>query len=162
MSLNLEFKNSKDIDMAGYGHTLGLSEIDQHRHQIQQVIGRLELQKVKILPNHYRELMNHLQYSLTILDNMITFKNIEENSPYNPQRIGKNGYTLAQPSQVIYNQDGTTRIVHPDQKNASSEHREEWETQFDTNIMNPPCYIQPPGNVWNIDQIQKMHLPRNI
>jgi len=140
-------------------HTLNIKEINEHRSKLQQQVSILQMQKARIPPNDYRNLMNYLQYCLTIFDNMINFKQIEENSPYNPQQIGRNGYNLARASKVIYNRDGTTKIVHPDEKNES---RPEWEMQFDENIMNPPCYIQPPSNVYNIDQIKNMHKPRHL
>jgi len=141
------------------GHRLSLQEIDEHRKTLQQSLARIQMQKVRISPNDYRNLMNYMQFCLTIFDNMINFKEVEENSPYNHQRIGQNGYTTARSSTVVYNSDGTTKIVHPDEKNQD---RAEWEMQFDQNVMNPPCYIRPPMNVYNIDRIKKMHEPRHL
>ena len=40
---------------------------------------------------------------------------------------------------------------------------EEWEAQFDPSLLlNPPSYVIPPSNVWNIRQVKKMGQPQQL
>lgn len=136
---------------------LQLQEIERFRHVVLQLIGETQRQKGRLNTSDYTNLLNHYHFILTIYDNLINIRKAEDSNPYNPQRVGQNGYTSA-PLSVVYNRDGSTRLVQPGQRRPT----QEWETQFEENVMNPPCYLHPPSNVWNIDQIKKMPEPRRI
>jgi hypothetical protein len=143
-----------------FSTTMDIPEIDQFRKNIIENISNLNLKKARLRPYDFRILMNYHQYILDTLNNMINVKHAEYDNPYNLNlnNAGKNRYTLNPfmgEKRVIYNKDGTTRIVTG--SDLARENKEEWESQFDESLlMNPPSYILPPSNVYDIGKIKNI------
>ena len=91
---------------------------------------------------------------------MMNIKQVEMNNPYNQSMRQVMG-GQAQPGietinpyegqmKVIYDSRGQTQIVTQDE--FSKAYKEDWETQFDENVLNPPSFMIPPSNCWNLPQ----------
>jgi hypothetical protein len=98
------------------------------RRRIIDNIAELNIKKQTINPNDYNLLMNSHQYSLSLLNNMLSKRIVYQNDPYEP----------------TYN-------LHRNYK------RKGWERQFDQALIsNPMSYTLPPMNVWRTDLAKKM------
>lgn len=100
--------------------------------------------------------MNHLNFSLETLDNMVNVKRVEMADPYNGWAAKPGSDYMIDPRAtkrtVVYNPDGTTRIVDGSRLDSTGE---EWERQFDpSQLIKPPCYMMPPQNLSSIDRIK--------
>lgn len=136
--------------------TISINQIDQLRRNILANLKMMELNKPLFRSHDYLKLMNHHNFILETLDNMINIKKVEMNDPYNSWNATPSSRTVLDPSatrqQVIYNRDGTTRIVNVASLDATGE---EWEKQFDQRfLLNPPCYMMPPQNLSGIPRIR--------
>ena len=133
--------------------TIGVNELDGLRQRLQQNIGFINLRKQCIRHQEYTQLMNYHQYALNVLNNMINIKKVEYNNPYNqnmrkylmgdkvtPFEGENDGHNMA-----IYDDKGRIQTLNCNELRRT----EEWETQFDQNIINPPCYMLPPSNCFN-------------
>jgi len=133
-----------------FNTTLEVNDLNQLRQKLQQNIGFINTNKQRIRHQEYTQLMNYHQYALNVLNNMVNIKEVEYSNPYN-QNIRdfvygqrKNPYETAivdaRPKVAYYNRDGVMKVVDP----LKFKQREEWERQFDQNLINPPCYVVPP------------------
>lgn len=152
-------------DLYSFRASLPITEIDRMRTKIRENIGELNLKRALMLPNDFNLLMNHHQYILDIFNNMINAKKVEQSDPYSPTYGSylENQNLLAPykgKKTLIYNPDGTTQIVGESQLCRTNE---EWEAQFDANLLlNPPSYLLPPANVWDINQVKTMSCPQKL
>ena len=127
-----------------FEHTLTTKEIGGVKKSIIGILDYLHTSKYRILPEDYRQLCNHLQYSLTTLTNMDNVLLVEKSDPYNLTQAHKT---------LTYNQDGTTRFVD---KRSLDTTGDGWEQQFDKGLLqNPPCFMMPPQSLTHIPQIRK-------
>jgi len=129
-----------------------LKDIDHLRNNIMANLKFIELNKHQFKRHDQSQLANYHNFILTILDNMINVKKVEMNDPYNSWATGKQ--TKATPAgsrTVVYNPDGTTTLI-PTGKRSTGE---PWERQFRQNVLNPPCYMMPPQNLYGIPQIKQ-------
>ncbi len=146
-------------DLYSFRSSLPIAEIDKLRTRIRLNIAELNLKRNLMYPNDFTLLMNHHQYILNLFNNMINAKKVEQSDPYAPtyQAYTRNQYHIdpyKNKKTLIYNPDGTTKIVG---EHELSRTNEEWEAQFDRSLLlNPPSYIYPPSNVWNIRQVKRM------
>ncbi len=135
--------------------SLSFNKIDKLRVRILRNLKDLELNKYHIKSHDLTQLRNHHNFILSTLDNMVNIQKVEKSDPWNniqsindicnEVEVGNNNKT------VIYNPDGTTRIVS---NTNISKTNGDWEHQFDPSIhMNPPCYIMPPQNLTSINKI---------
>ena len=115
---------------------LMISEVDIMRKRLFDNISDLNANKYRIRSDEYNQLLNYHHYALTILDNIKIISQSEINDHSNP---------YDRKPDIIYNRDG--RIITPSGK---PRFKGEWESQFDENIINPPCYTIPPSNVWGL------------
>jgi len=151
-------------DLYSFRAALPISEIDKMRTNIRHNIAELNLKRHLMLPNDFTLLMNHHQYILNLYNNMINSKKVEQSDPYSPTYDSYlNNQGKLNPYQgkktVVYNPDGTTQIVGEGELSRTNE---EWESQFDSSLLlNPPSYIHPPNNVWNIRQVKRMSESQN-
>ena len=118
-----------------FNTTLGRDNLEALRKNLNINIGFLNQNRQRVRHSEYSVLINYHQYALNILNNMINIKKVEENSPFRTGNYG-GGDVL---DELIYNDKG---LIVP----ANKERREEWEGQFDANVINPPCYTVPPSN----------------
>lgn len=116
-------------------------ETDQMRKRLLDNISDLNGNKHRMTPDEYNQLLNYHHYALTILDNMKIISHADSVSKYN------NGGTAQYDNNidVIYKRDGRAALVD---KNKRTKFVGEWEKQFDSNVINPPCYQVPPTNYW--------------
>jgi hypothetical protein len=148
--------------------SLKLSKIDVMRIRILKNLKELESSKHEIRSHDFTKLMNHHNYILSTLDNMVNIRKIEQSDPWNNMqhananalgktKLGKSNKT------VIYNTDGSTRVVSNKQLVNTGEG---WEHQFDQSMLvNPPCYIMPPQYLTSIKKIRnsgKHDMTRNL
>jgi len=144
--------------------TLTLREIDEMRNNVIAILRNLEIKKHLIRSHDRTKLVNHLNFTLETLDNMINIKKVEMSDPYNKwsAKPGDN-YTLdprATTRTVVYNRDGTTKIVDKSLHDSSGE---EWERQFDeSQLIKPPCFMMPPQNLSNISKIKNASASNRI
>ena len=110
----------------GASNTLESGEINRLRENLVQNIGFLNLNRRKVPPNEYAVLVNYHEYALNTLNNMLKIQEVGARNPFSTKDL-------------VYNKKG---ILEERPKN---EHREEWEQQFDANLVNPPCYTLPPS-----------------
>ncbi len=135
-----------------FTHTLTTKEIGGVKKNIIGILDYLHTNKSRILPEDYRQLCNHLQYSLTTLTNMDNVLLVEKSDPYVSYRSDYSQVRAAGRT-LVYNQDGTTRFVDQRDLNTTGDG---WEQQFDTGLLqNPPCFMMPPQSVTHIPQIRK-------
>lgn len=136
--------------------TLSLPEIDEMRKGVISLLRTLELKKHLVRSQDRSKLVNHLNYSLETLDNMVNIKRVEMSDPYNSYAAAPGtDYRLDPRSTtrtVVYNRDGTTKIVDRGSINSTGE---EWERQFDeSQLLKPPCFMMPPQNLSSINRIK--------
>jgi hypothetical protein len=134
-------------------HSLTFKEIDSIRHQVLSVMNNIESVKYRIMTQDHRQLTNHLQYVLGTLTNMSNILAVEKADPYSSQQADYTKVTGISGKKVIYNQDGSTRII-----DSASVHTtgEDWERQFDEGLlMKPPCFQMPPQNLTSIPRIRQ-------
>lgn len=152
-------------DLHSFRASLPISDIDKMRTKVRENIAELNLKRHLMLPNDFTLLMNHHQYILNLYNNMINAKKVEQSDPYSPthQSYLQNQHTLDPykgKKTLIYNPDGTTQIVGESELCRTNE---EWEAQFDPSLLlNPPSYIFPPSNVWNVSQVKSMGQPQQL
>lgn len=134
-------------------HSLTGREIEGVRSQIIKVLDYLHTNRTRIMPHDYRQLSNHLQYTLTTLTNMSNILEVEKSDPYNSYQGDYSKVTGATGRTVVYNQDGTTRIVDPRTVHTTGDG---WESQFDQGLLQkPPCFVLPPQSLTSIPKIQR-------
>ena len=112
-----------------FNSTISEAQLNSLRNNLMQNIGFLNANKQKIRNSEYTLLINYHQYALNTLDNMVKIKQVELNNPIN------NGCKT-----LIYNKKGLLEQL------PARRIKEEWEEQFDQNLINPPCYSLPPSN----------------
>ena len=131
--------------------TIVVDQLNELRQRLQQNIGFINTHKQCIRHQEYTQLMNYHQYALNVLNNMINIKKVEYNNPYNQNirryLIGEKVSPFADDghNMAIYNDKGRVQTLNCNELRRS----EEWEMQFDQNIINPPCYMLPPSNCFN-------------
>jgi hypothetical protein len=86
--------------------------------------------------------MNHFQFALNHLGNMINILSVQSSDP----RTQYSGWQSTGPARtVIYNPDGSTKIINA---NEPVSRGEAWETQFDESLLlRPPNYMLPPQSI---------------
>jgi hypothetical protein len=131
--------------------SLSTEEIQKMRQNIMSTIGELNVKKRLIHSHDYNNLVNHLDYSLNIFNNMLMAKKLEKKNPY--QKCNYNPYQTNQT--VLHNTDGTTTTI-VDERDIKMTN--EWEKQFESNVINPPVYTLPPQNIWNINKIKNINI----
>lgn len=136
--------------------TLSLPEIDELRNGVMTILRKLELKKHQLRSNDRTKLVNHLNFTLETLDNMVNIKRVEMADPYNGWAAKPGSDYMIDPRAtkrtIVYNPDGTTRIVDNSRLDSSGE---EWERQFDqSQLIKPPCYMMPPQTLSSIDRIK--------
>lgn len=144
--------------------TLSLTEIDKFRNGIISLLRDLELKKYQIRSHDHTKLVNHLNFSLEVLDNMVNIKRVEMADPYNHWNAQPTTNYMLDPradvKNVIYNPDGTTRIIDSMTRPTITE---EWQRQFDeSQLINPPCYMMPPQNLSSIPRIKQATLENRL
>jgi len=139
-----------------FQHKLSFKEIENMRNQIITLLSTLNTNKHRMMSHDFRQLNNHLQFALNTLGNMHNILTVERSDPYSSQQANYSGIpgNAGMRRKVIYNPDGTTRIVNAG--NPYSSNSEEWEKQFDEGLlMRPPCFQVPPQNMTNITRIRQ-------
>lgn len=136
--------------------TLSLPEIDELRNGVMTILRKLELKKHQLRSHDRTKLVNHLNFTLETLDNMVNIKRVEMADPYNGWAAKPGSDYMIDPRAtkrtIVYNPDGTTRIVDNSRLDSSGE---EWERQFDqSQLIKPPCYMMPPQTLSSIDRIK--------
>lgn len=138
-----------------FQHSLTLDEIGSVRRQIIGVLDFLNTNKTRIMPQDFRQLNNHLQYSLTTLTNMSNVLSVEKSDPYNSHHADYSKVTGTGGRTVVYNQDGTTRVVNAGAQSFNTT-GDGWEQQFDQGLLQkPPCFVMPPQSLTHIPSIRK-------
>lgn len=143
-----------------FNTSLNIDEIDVFRKRLIQNIAELNLNKHRLRADEFNQLSNYHNYALNILNNMQNIKQVEMANPYNRNMHSVMG-GQAQPGiesinpyekqlKVIYLNDGRTKLIAGDEN--SKKYKEEWETQFDENLINPPSFMIPPSNCWTLPQ----------
>jgi hypothetical protein len=136
-----------------FNTTVEVDELNQLRKRLQQNIGFLNVNRERVRHQEFTQLMNYHQFALNTLNNMVNIKEVEHNNPYN-QNIRRYGLkqkltpfqpSSDQPNMAIYDDRGAIKTLNSNQLR----HREEWEMQFDQNVINPPCYMMPPSNCFD-------------
>lgn len=128
------------------------NEIQGLQQDVLNILAKIEPLKYRINTQDHRQLVNHLQYTLTTLRNMSNTVHVEQSDPYNSSHLDY-AATSASGQKLVYNPDGTTRIV-----NSATLHTtgEGWESQFDeSTLMKPPCFMVPPQNVTGLRNIRQ-------
>ena len=144
--------------MAFMQQHISLRELDIFRKRILENLKELELKKHLIQSEDRVKLMNHHNYILTTLDNMIHTGMIEAHDPYNQgiYETSKNQYLLdpaLSKKTVIYNKDGSTSLVESSNLHTTGQ---EWKRQFDSSLLlNPPCYTIPPQGVTDLNHVRQ-------
>lgn len=152
-------------DLYSFRAAIPVTEIDKMRKNIIDNIATLNLKRQTMSPNDFNLLMNTHQYALNLFNNMINTKKVEQQDPYAPTHdCYKKNKHLLDPykgkTTIVYNPDGTTRIVSESDLCRTNE---EWEAQFDPKLLlNPPSYTFPPLNVWRTEQVKAMGQPQNL
>ena len=145
---------------SNFNTSLNLDEIDVYRKRLIQNLSDLNMNKHRFRTDEWNQLTNYHNYCLNILNNMQNIKQVEMANPYNRNMYNVMG-GQAQPGiesinpyeknlKVIYKRDGRTEVMGTD--DYAKKFTQEWETQFDENIINPPSYMIPPSNCWNLPQ----------
>lgn len=133
---------------------LSQNEIQELQRDVLNILQKLEPVKHRIAPQDHRQLVNHLQYTLTTLRNMSNTIAVEQSDPYNSMA----GQLSAK--RVLYNQDGTTSIVDPSSVHTTGDG---WENQFDENLLlKPPCFQTPPQNLTSLKAIRNASEQRRL
>ena len=136
--------------------SLQIGKIDKLRLRILKNLQELEEYKHLIRSHDLTKLKNHHNFILSTFDNMINIKKVEQSDPWNnmqhaPNHSGSNSHSDSAKT-VIYNSDGTTKVVSNKELASTGEG---WEHQFDSSMLvNPPCYIMPPQYLSSINKIK--------
>lgn len=133
-------------------HRLSQTEIQTLQDDVLNILSKLESLKYRIASHDQRQLVNHLQYTLTTLRNMSNTVAVEKSDPYN---VSHNDYTSSNLSgkKVQYNPNGTTRIIDPVAVHTTGDG---WENQFNESLLiKPPCYMMPPQSLTSIPQLRQ-------
>lgn len=135
--------------------SLQIGKIDKMRLRILKNLQELEEYKHLIRSHDLTKLRNHHNFILSTFDNMINIKKVEQSDPWNNMQYAHNKTKVHGSSSsktVVYNSDGTTRVVSNKELAATGEG---WEHQFDESMLvNPPCYIMPPQYLSSISKIR--------
>jgi len=135
-----------------FKHSLTFNEIEGMRNQIITLLTSINTNKHRIMSHDFRQLNNHLQYTLNTLSNMHNIMTVERSDPYgsseaNYSQVRNKG------QKIVYNSDGTTRIINNNNVHTSGE---DWEKQFDENLLvRPPCFQTPPQSITSIPRIRQ-------
>jgi hypothetical protein len=130
---------------------LTIQEMEVMRSKVIELINFIESNKARFQSNDSRELMNHFQYNLNHLGNMINIQSVQNSDPYHQQFSGWQSTGPART--VIYNPDGSTKIINA---SAPISRGEAWESQFDEGLLlKPPNYMLPPQTITQIPQIRR-------
>lgn len=136
-----------------FQHSLSFDEIESMRGHIITLLSTINTNKHRIMTHDYRQLNNHLQYALTTLGNMQNVLAVERSDPYGSRQADYSQVTGVEGKKVIYNPDGSTRIINSSQVHVTGE---DWEKQFDEGLlMRPPCFQMPPQNLTAISRIRQ-------
>lgn len=136
-----------------FQHSLSFGEIEGMRKQIIALLSTIDTNKHRIMTHDYRQLNNHLQYALNTLGNMHNILAVEQSDPYGSRQAEVSGIQSSQGKKVVYNPDGTTRIIDGNKVHTTGE---DWERQFDEGLlMRPPCFQVPPQNITSIPRIRQ-------
>ena len=121
-----------------FNSTLRPQELNKLRDNLMQNIGFLNANRNKIRFSEFSTLANYHQYALNTLNNMLKIKEVEAKNPFtgNLQECGERNPV----EDLVYNDRGLL------EQRDKREFIEEWEHQFNTNLVNPPCYSLPPSN----------------
>ena len=143
-----------------FNTSLDMKELDRLRDNLQANIAFLNLNRNRMRFNEFTELMNHHQYSLNVLGNMVNIKVVEANDPYmqNYKKVsGQNTDSdLINPYnnqyKAIASSDGTIKLATDDDLKKTYKH--EWEQQFNISLNNPPCETLPPTSCFKLPKAQ--------
>lgn len=136
-----------------FKHTLTFKEIEGMRNQVISLLSNIDTNKHRIMTHDYRQLNNHLQYVLNTLGNMHNIMAVERSDPYGSRQPDYTQVTGMNGKKVVYNPDGTTRIIDSKQVHVTGD---DWERQFDEGLlMRPPCFQVPPQNMTSIPRIRQ-------
>lgn len=136
-----------------FQHTLSFEEIEQMRQHVLSLVSSIHSKKHRIMSHDHRQLNNHLQYVLTTLSNMHNIMTIEKSDPYGSKESNYTQVTGMGGRKLVYNADGTTRVI-----TSSSIHNsgEDWEKQFDEGLLQKaPCFQIPPQSMTSIRRIRQ-------
>lgn len=126
------------------------NEIQELQQDVLNLLAKLEPLKYRIGTQDHRQLINNLQYTLTTLRNMSNTVSVEQSDPYSSAQLN---YTHETNKKLIYNPDGTTRIVDSKSLHTTGD---AWESQFDESLLlKPPCYMVPPQNLNSIPKLRQ-------
>ena len=138
--------------------SLQISKIDKLRLRILKNLQELEENKHLIRSHDLTKLKNHHNFILSTFDNMINIKKVEQSDPWNNMQHADASASASASAvrnsakTVVYNSDGTTRVVSNKELASTGEG---WEHQFDPSMLvNPPCYIMPPQYLSSIKKIR--------
>lgn len=119
------------------------SQIQDLQRDALNMISKVDRLKYSMKTEDSRQILNHLQYTLTVLRNM---SNSEKVAPAGSNFSDRN-YS---PAKVVYNPDGTTRIIHSKELNTTGDG---WENQFDEGLLiRPPTFMVPPQSKTYLDR----------
>jgi spore germination protein YaaH len=129
-------------------HSLSSQEIESMRSSIISLLNNINTNKQRIRTSDFNQLNNNLRYALNTLSNMHNFLSIAP-APASPDA----GNAWCQSKRVVYNPDGSTRIVDSQQFHTTGE---DWERQFDERLqIRAPCYQHPPNTITSIPRIRQ-------
>ena len=117
-----------------FNTTVSLNELNSLRENLIRNMSFLNNQRQRFRFAEYTQLVNHHQYALNTLNNMISIKHVERKNPFK-QGIGD---FSGQP--LVYNEKGVLERMRP------RENEEEWESQFSQGLINAPCGSLPSIN----------------
>ena len=132
-------------------HSLSSQEIEGMRGSIITLLNNINTNKHRIRTADFNQLNNNLKYALNTLSNMHNFLNI---APTSASGAGAGaGDAWCQSKKVVYNPDGSTRVIDSQQFHTTGE---DWERQFDERLqIRAPCYQQPPQALTSIPRIKQ-------
>ena len=126
------------------------SEISGLQHKLVDVLDYIHTNRARIRTEDFGQLNNHIRYAMTTLTNMSNILAVESADPYGKSHYGSACQKSA--STVVYNKDGTTRVVSEASLRTTGEG---WERQFDGGLLqHPPCFIAPPQSLTSIPKIK--------
>ena len=131
---------------------LTLEEVTRLRTGALQAVEALKAAKARIPPNDFMNLVNQYQYIITMYNNMVNTLQYQQTNPTQP--CGPFGPGDLQ-QKLVYGRDGTTTTIVRERDLYSGA---EWEEQFRANVHNPPSYMMPPRNVWDLQQLKNLHI----
>ena len=118
------------------------------QRDVTALIGKVDRLKHNMQTHDFQQLTNHLQYCMTTLRNIQTMQGVE--------RATMDGYDTQAAmtgARVLYNPDGSTKVVQPSATPCTGQG---WERQFDqSTLINPPCYVMPPQGVTDLKKLGK-------